>query len=183
MTYDQDEMFPTESYDDPSTRPPPINELRKLHEEGVRAFLPILGKGHDSPVVRIRDISDAAKDPQRLNEVTVRYVTPSGRRATEWMDLDGGRNIAYGWLGRESQTIHAYVILHGSGLLDAIDHRPGCLVPDPRRRSRMVHHAPGGAMFYVVNLRHIPPDIILASHGGEGWGTEPAPVVEQGELW
>ena len=162
----------------------PLSEGAALHRQGVPHLEKVVPDGAVCIKYRVRDASSVAADPQRLNEATVRYRTAGGAVTKEWRDITDPRLVnaclAYGWLDRDEDRLIAYIVLHAPYLREDILERPGCLVP--AGHGRMLHHAPGGAEFYVVDLRKILPDTVLTSYGNVEWATHPARVAVQEEL-
>lgn len=168
--------------------PPRVNDLKKLHDMGAPLLDKYAPRRTSLLVRRIRDARSVKGDPLRMNEVTIRRRVPSGDDAAEWAALQRAPHsaaLAYGWLDPSAAPpdLVAYVYLDAHLLLEDIEERPGCIVR--AAGNRPLHHAPGGAEFYVVDLRRICPDTILTSYGNIRWGTDPAPArqADQESLW
>ena len=160
-----------------------VSELRRLHIVGEALLGPIT---EDLGLVRcIYRARVWSPDPRRAHEITVRYSTPGHRKSAEWEALTMGEveALAYGWLDEE-ETLRRYAVVNADSLVDAMLHRPACLVPSTR--TVLAHHAPGGAEFLVVDLRKVPQSVLADAKGGTeiaSWTKHPAPRVTQGDLW
>lgn len=155
----------------------PITELNAIHKRGVELLRPYT----DDPeaIIRVRAADTVGwDDVERRHQVTVRRLTPSGNMSNEWLGLTDGhiRHLVYGWLNGD--TIEQVLVLDGQRLIEDIVDRPGCLVP-PLAGKGILHHAPGGAGFLVVDVRRIPELTVVKGHGAVTWSTLPAEVAYQ----
>lgn len=158
-----------------------ISELRAVHDRG-RLLLESFADGLPA-VFRVRDARTKAwDDADRRHQVTVRVRTAKGDEAAEWTDIKNGRirRLVYGWLGDDG--LESVVVLDPERLAEDILDRPGCLVP-PTTGSTLTHHAPGGAEFYVVDIRRVSRHTVLRGEGPIEWATRPAEVAYQGSLF
>lgn len=176
-----DELFDPASYYVPGEPRRPVTALKAIHDRGAEMLARFLPEGATA-VYRAR----AAKvwPGTWEQQVTVRVRTAGHRVAAEWKGLQHGDIdfLAYGILespdaGAELLT---YAILHGPELAEDITRRPGCLVQTAPGKG-VLHHAPGGAEFYVVDLRHLRPETCYRATLRVG--SDPAPLVEQDALW
>lgn len=172
-----DRLFGVEVLDETDARRP-ITELRRMHNVGV----PLLQQIVFPHVYRVRNVEDLDNDPDRIHQVTVRYQTKTGGIADEWLALHNDSKLIYGWLDVEAEAIKAYAVLDGRPLVQAITERPGVLVAPAHptgksARRKLIHHAPGGAQFYVVDMRRLPDGVV--SQCSFPLDREPAPLGAQ----
>lgn len=159
----------------------PVTELRAMHLRGVK-LLEHLARGR-AAVFRVRDASTRAwDDAERRHQVTIRRKTAKGADAAEWDRLASGQAevLVYGWL--RGDTVEAALVLDGTYLVEDVVDRPGCLVP-PATGPGVLHHAPDGAEFLVVDVRRVRPEVVLHGEGQIEWATLPADLAAQGELF
>lgn len=156
------------------------------NDPGVMRFnVPGIGDGR----LRLRDALRLRDHPEWIAQATVRRYTASGRTAREWLAFERGLEwYGYAWVYEtEPATLGAMVVLNAFQLLEDIQTRPGCLVRPSTGRGHL-HHAPGGAEFYTVDLTHIREQTIATVIDGvHDWddsilAADPAPVAVQESL-
>ena len=154
--------------------------LQAIHAAGRKLLEPLV-VAPAKALFRTRDASALLGYPDRGFQVTVRVSTAGGSHAEEFQRMQDREigEYAYGWLA--GRTLHRAVVLNAPKLAQDILDRPGCLVP--ASRTRLAHHAPGGAEFYVVDIRRVTPDVVIRTVGFELESRAPAPRQSQDELW
>lgn len=145
---------------------PNSSGLANLHRIGEPLVREHIG---DTPaVVRVRDYAPCVGNPRRAYEVTIRYTTPGHRLARDWKILACGEAdvLATGWVGTTptgDPVLHHLIVLDAAYLTEDVLDRPGCLVP--ASRSSVLHHAPGGAEFLVVDARRVRRETVKFTRG------------------
>jgi len=177
---DDEALFDAEAYEVPGEPPRPITELAAMHREGTDLMRAKFGPGlnPDATIFRVRDVDDLTARPDRIHEMTVRVKAKGGKtEAEEWTRIRAGAvdTLAYAWLDRAQHRLSAYVLADAHALLEDITTRPGCLILDPAKRR--THHAPGGAEFYVVDIRRVRPETIQIST--VPWASDTSPIAVQ----
>lgn len=159
----------------------PNARLGAVHAAGKNALTRLVDNP-DTALLRTRDAAWLVGYPERAWQVTVRAKTPGGADAEEFQKMQDGRTVEYAYGFVRGNELYRAVVLNAANLAGDIIDRPGCLIP--ASRSVMTHHAPGGAEFYVVDIRRLRPDTVKRWVGYPlSFEFHTAPLASQTELF
>lgn len=179
-THDETDLFDTSALEHVEGDKPNAH-LQAVHAAGKKALVRLVDNP-DTALLRTRDAAWLHGYPERAWQVTVRAKTAGGADAEEFQSMQDGRIAEYAYGYVQGNSLHRAVVLDAGALAADIIERPGCLIP--ASRSVVTHHAPGGAEFYVVDIRRLRPTTV------KRWVGYPlsiefhtAPTAEQAELF